>query len=523
MIKLKLGCLALTWLLVASVSRAEVLDWIAVNGELVDGSGTKARIASVGSIDGRLRVYEQGADLPAARHQIDAAGMVIAPGFIDMHTHARADLLSEDKNGVANYLTQGVTTLAIGNDGDGTPNIADRFALLAKGGTGTNVVQFVGHGSLRRQVVGNDNRLATEAELEEMERALEQAFAEGAAGLSLGLFYTPGNYAPTSEVVRLCTVAARWGRVCEAHIRSESSRGEGVFEAVEEMLEIARQSGVAIHFAHIKVLGKDVWGESDRVIKMISEAQAEGLRVTADQYPWIASSTQLKNAILSAEWLAGTRSAWRERLQDPENESAVLEDLQQGIARRGGGERLMLVSTGDRTIEGLMLSDVAKRWGVSAELAALTLLREAPPRVVSFNMSESDVENFMAQPWVATSSDGTDGHPRKYASFPRKYARYVVARQVLSLEAFVERSAALPARILGLSDRGVIASGNIADVIVFDPRRYKDTATFEQWDRLTPGLDWMFINGQPVIEHGRYLGALAGQNLALPAESGRVE
>jgi N-acyl-D-aspartate/D-glutamate deacylase len=170
-----------------------------------------------------------------------------------------------------------------------------------------------------------------------------------------------------------------------------------------------------------------------------------------------------------------------------------------------------------------MLSDVAKRWGVSPELAALKLLREAPPRVVSFNMSESDVENFMAQPWVATSSDGTDGHPRKYASFPRKYARYVVERQVLSLEAFVERSAALPARILGLIDRGVIASGNIADVIVFDPRRYKDTATFEQWDRLTPGLEWMFINGQPVIEHGRYPGALAGQNLALPAESGRVE
>jgi N-acyl-D-aspartate/D-glutamate deacylase len=289
------------------------------------------------------------------------------------------------------------------------------------------------------------------------------------------------------------------------------------------MLEIARQSGVAIHFAHIKVLGKDVWGESDRVVKMISEAQAEGLRVTADQYPWIASSTQLKNAILSAEWLAGTRSAWRERLQDPANEGAVLEDLQQGIARRGGGERLMLVSTGDQSIEGLMLSDVAKRWGVSPELAALKLLREAPPRVVSFNMSESDVENFMAQPWVATSSDGTDGHPRKYASFPRKYARYVVERQVLSLEAFVERSAALPARILGLIDRGIIASGNIADVIVFDPRRYKDTATFEQWDRLTPGLEWMFINGQPVIEHGRYPGALAGQNLALPAESGRVE
>lgn len=510
-------------LLFTRVLQADVLDWLVVNGRLVDGTGAAERIASVGAVNGRLRVFEHGVDLPAARHKIDAAGMVIAPGFIDMHTHARADLLSKDKNAVSNYLTQGVTTLAIGNDGDGTPNIADRFALLAEGGTGTNVVQFVGHGSLRRQVVGNDNRLATEAELVAMEQALEQSFAEGAAGLSLGLFYTPGNYAPTSEVVRLCKVAARWGRICEAHIRSESSRGEGVFAAVEEMLEIARQSGVAIHFAHIKVLGKDVWGESDRVINMISKAQAEGLHVTADQYPWIASSTQLKNAILSAQWLEGTRSAWRERLQDPANESAVLEDLRQGIARRGGGERLMLVSTGDQTIEGLMLSEVAERWSVSPEFAALKLLREAPPRVVSFNMNESDVENFMAEPWVATSSDGTDGHPRKYASFPRKYARYVLERQVLTLEQFVERSSALPARILGLIDRGVIASGNTADVIVFDPRRYKDAATFEQWDRLTPGVEWMFINGKPVIEHGRYLGALVGQNLALPANSARVD
>jgi N-acyl-D-aspartate/D-glutamate deacylase len=138
-------------------------------------------------------------------------------------------------------------------------------------------------------------------------------------------------------------------------------------------------------------------------------------------------------------------------------------------------------------------------------------------------MNESDVENFMAEPWVATSSDGTDGHPRKYASFPRKYARYVLERQVLTLEQFVERSSALPARILGLIDRGVIASGNTADVIVFDPRRYKDAATFEQWDRLTPGVEWMFINGKPVIEHGRYLGALVGQNLALPANSARVD
>lgn len=519
---LKILVAGLSALPLISVS-AETLDWLLVNGRVVDGTGVDERSGAVGSIDGRLRLFATSQALPDAKRVIDVGGLVVAPGFIDPHTHARADLLSDDKNHVLNYLTQGVTTLAIGNDGDGTPNIQQRFARLAEKGTGTHVVQFVGHGALRRAVVGNENRNATVEELEAMAKLLGEALEQGAAGLSLGLFYTPGNYAPTSEIVRLCQVVAAWERICEGHIRSESSRGEGVFAAMEEMITIGKESGAAMHIAHIKVLGKDVWGGSGRVIELIEQAQEAGVTITADQYPWIASSTQLKNAILSAKWLAGSRSAWRDRLSNDGNEDVVIADLESGIARRGGGERLMLVATGDPAIEGLRLNEVAQKWQMTEAQAALKLLQEAPPRVVSFNMSESDISNFMSQPWVATSSDGTDGHPRKYGSFPRKYSQYVREQKVLSLAEFVQRSSALSAQILGLKDRGILKDGWVSDVVVFDPESYRDVATFQAWNQLTPGVQWLFLAGKPVIERGRYDGALVGQNLALPKVSDRVQ
>ncbi|MDG0980001.1 MAG: hypothetical protein P8O79_09730 [Halieaceae bacterium] len=523
----KIRCLLGAFFFVSSVwpwtLYASSLDWLLINGRVVDGTGASEQALAVGSIDGRLQLYQSDAPLPSAKRVIDVSGLVVAPGFIDPHTHARADLLSDHKNAVVNYLTQGVTTLAIGNDGDGTPEIQQRFERLEQKGTGTNVVQFVGHGSLRRAVIGNEDREATATELDAMERSLHVAFEQGAAGLSLGLFYTPGNYAPTSEIVRLCRVVAEWGRVCEGHIRSESSRGAGVYAAIEEMIAIGEQSGAAMHIAHIKVLGKDVWGGSERVIELIERAQEAGVSITADQYPWIASSTQLKNAILSAEWLAGSRSVWRDRLLDDRNKQAVISDLEQGISRRGGGDRLMLVATGDPGIEGLRLNQVAAKWRVTEAQAALKLLQDAPPRVVSFNMSEPDIANFMKRPWVATSSDGTDGHPRKYASFPRKYHQYVVAQKLLSLPEFVRSSTALAAQILGLSDRGVLKNGFVSDVVVFNPESYRDAANFQNWDQLTSGVDWLFIAGNPVIERGHYEGALHGQNLALPKVSVRVK
>ena len=516
MIKSWRSLLIAPWLIVSGLTQAaDRLDWLIENGLLVDGTGAPPREASIGSLQGKLVVFTANESKPVATRVIDAKGYIVAPGFIDLHTHARADLLSTNDNAVLNYLTQGVTTLVIGNDGDGTPHIEERFRALEQNQVGVNVVQFVGHGALRRQHVGNDNRLATEDELRSMEAALERALQEGAAGLSLGLFYVPGSYAPTSEVIRLCRVAARHGKPCEAHIRSESARGAGVLTAIDEMITIGRESGAAIHIGHIKVLGRSVWGQSTEVIARIEAARTEGLSITADQYPWTASSTQLKNAILPAHWLAGARSEWRDRLLDPANKEAVLTDLAVGIERRGGGSALMLVATDNSDYEGRRLNEVAAMMSLSEPEAALRLLQDAPPRVVSFNMDEADIEAFMKQPWVATSSDGTDGHPRKYASFPRKYAYYVQQRKALTLPEFIHRSTLLPAQILGLSDRGSIVNGAIADVIVIDPNRYRDAASYQDWQQLTPGVEWLFIGGEPVISQGRYDGAVIGRNLLL--------
>jgi N-acyl-D-amino-acid deacylase len=516
MIKSWRSLLIAPWLIVSGLTQAaDRLDWLIENGLLVDGTGAPPREASIGSLKGKLVVFAANESKPVATRVIDAKGYIVAPGFIDLHTHARADLLSTNDNAVLNYLTQGVTTLVIGNDGDGTPHIEERFRALEQNQVGVNVVQFVGHGALRRQHVGNDNRLATEDELRSMEAALERALQEGAAGLSLGLFYVPGSYAPTSEVIRLCRVAARHGKPCEAHIRSESARGAGVLTAIDEMITIGRESGAAIHIGHIKVLGRSVWGQSTEVIARIEAARTEGLSITADQYPWTASSTQLKNAILPAHWLAGARSEWRDRLLDPANKEAVLTDLAVGIERRGGGSALMLVATDNSDYEGRRLNEVAAMMSLSEPEAALRLLQDAPPRVVSFNMDEADIEAFMKQPWVATSSDGTDGHPRKYASFPRKYAYYVQQRKALTLPEFIHRSTLLPAQILGLSDRGSIVNGAIADVIVIDPNRYRDAASYQDWQQLTPGVEWLFIGGEPVILQGRYDGAVIGRNLLL--------
>jgi len=516
MIKIWRSLLIVPWLILSGLTQAaDRLDWLIETGLLVDGTGAPPRAASIGSLKGKLVVFAANESKPVATRVIDAKGYIVAPGFIDLHTHARADLLSTNDNAVLNYLTQGVTTLVIGNDGDGTPHIEERFRALEQNQVGVNVVQFVGHGALRRQHVGNDNRLATEDELRSMEAALERALQEGAAGLSLGLFYVPGSYAPTSEVIRLCRVAARHGKPCETHIRSESARGAGVLTAIDEMITIGRESGAAIHIGHIKVLGRSVWGQSTEVIARIEAARTEGLSITADQYPWTASSTQLKNAILPAHWLAGARSEWRDRLLDPANKEAVLTDLAVGIERRGGGSALMLVATDNSDYEGRRLNEVAAMISLSEPEAALRLLQDAPPRVVSFNMDEADIEAFMKQPWVATSSDGTDGHPRKYASFPRKYAYYVQQRKALTLPEFIHRSTLLPAQILGLSDRGSIVNGAIADVIVIDPNRYRDAASYQDWQQLTPGVEWLFIGGEPVISQGRYDGAVIGRNLLL--------
>ena len=488
------------------------LDLLFKGGLIVDGTGAPPYMGDVGIRQGRLVMLAEGHNAPA-EEVVGINGKVIAPGFIDIHTHARADLVSPDKALMANYLTQGVSTVIIGNDGDGATRIQKRFDTIFAHGAGTNVAQLVGHASLRRRVMDDTGRPATPSEIDEMKSILAGALNEGAMGLSTGLFYADGTYATTEEVIELAKVAAAAGAIYESHIRAESSRGVGVHKAVDEVIEIARAAEIAAHIAHIKVLGKGVWGESGSIVEKIAAARSEGLVITADQYPWVASSTQLKSAVVSKEYQLGGIEALRVRLSDGDKRKTLLEDIAVNIDRRGGPNSLLLVETEDPQWSGLRLDAIAAALKVEPAEAAARLITEGQARVVSFNMTESDIKTFMREPWVATSSDGTDGHPRKFGSFPRKYSAYVRDGDTLSLAHFVRASSGLPSDILGLPDRGYLETGMIADVVVLDPRRYQENASFAQWDRLSSGVDHLLVNGGFAIKEGVVTQARLGQPL----------
>ena len=477
------------------------LDLLFKDGLIVDGTGAPPYVGDVGIRDGRLMILPEG-HAAKAEAIIEITGKVIAPGFIDIHTHARADLVSPDSALMANYLTQGVSTVVIGNDGDGATRIKKRFDTIFEHGAGTNVAQLVGHASLRRRVMDDTGRPAKRGEIEAMKSILAGALEEGAMGLSTGLFYADGSYATTEEVIELAKVAAAAGAIYESHIRAESSRGVGVHRAVDEVIEIARGAGIPAHIAHIKVLGKGVWGESSNIVGKIVAARADGLAITADQYPWVASSTQLKSAVVSKQYQLGGIEALRKRLSDSVKRRTLLEDIAINIDRRGGPNSLLLVETEDPQWSGLRLDAIAATLKVQPAEAAARLIAEGQARVVSFNMTEDDIKTFMKEPWVATSSDGTDGHPRKFGSFPRKYSAYVRDSDTLSLAEFIRASSGLPADILGLRDRGYLATGMIADVLVLDPKRYQENASFAEWDRLSSGVEHLLVNGRFAIKDG---------------------
>ena len=477
------------------------LDLLFKDGLIVDGTGAPPYVGDVGIRDGRLMMLPEG-HAEKAEATIEITGKVIAPGFIDIHTHARADLVSPDSALMANYLTQGVSTVVIGNDGDGATRIKKRFDTIFEHGAGTNVAQLVGHASLRRRVMDDTGRPAKRGEIEAMKSILAGALEEGAMGLSTGLFYADGSYATTEEVIELAKVAAAAGAIYESHIRAESSRGVGVHRAVDEVIEIARGAGIPAHIAHIKVLGKGVWGESSNIVDKIVAARADGLAITADQYPWVASSTQLKSAVVSKQYQLGGIEALRKRLSDSVKRRTLLEDIAINIDRRGGPNSLLLVETEDPQWSGLRLDAIAATLKVQPAEAAARLIAEGQARVVSFNMTEDDIKTFMKEPWVATSSDGTDGHPRKFGSFPRKYSAYVRDSDTLSLAEFIRASSGLPADILGLRDRGYLATGMIADVLVLDPKRYQENASFAEWDRLSSGVEHLLVNGRFAIKDG---------------------
>jgi N-acyl-D-aspartate/D-glutamate deacylase len=447
-----------------------------------------------------------------ATRTIDAHGMIVAPGFIDPHTHMGGDLASADprRRLIPMFLMQGVTTAFIGNDGGGAIDVAKVLNGAKAKAVGINYATYTGFGTIRSAVVGADKRDPMSGELARMKTMVATAMCQGALGLSTGLFYAPQSFSKTDEVVALSAEAAKYGGYYDSHIRDESSYNIGLLAAIDEAIQIARDAHIPVHISHIKALGVDLQGKAPEVIAHIEAARAAGLDITASQYPWSASGTSLVASLIPLWAQDGGRAALLKRFDDPSLATKLHADIAENMRRRGGADSLLIVEGKYRNQR---LSAVAKAMGVDPIAAAIAAIRLGDAGTVSFNQSEADIAAFMRQPWVMTDSDASGGHPRMYATFARKYAKYVVADHVLTLREFIERSSSVTADWFHLTGRGHLKAGAFADVVVFDPKSYAPRATYEAPTLLAAGVQTVLVNGVPAVDAGKMTGRAAGRAL----------
>jgi N-acyl-D-amino-acid deacylase len=501
-------------------------DVLIRNGRVMDGSGNPWRRADVGIRGDRIAAVGRLGDTSAAL-TIDAADRLVTPGFIDVHSHASEGLSRPELRQAQPILAQGVTTVVVNPDGGGPVDLLAQRLELEKGGVGPNVALLIGHGSVRRAVIGGANRAPSGEELDRMRAIVRRGMEHGAFGLSSGLFYTPGSYATTEEVIALARVAAEAGGVYTSHIRDEGNYGEGVVAAVQEVIRIAEEASTVGIVSHMKALGPDNWGLSMAATMRIEEARARGTQVFADQYPYEASSTNLRAALLPG----GVELPPAEKLMQPRESltpaehkarEALEATVRENIRRRGGPASLQIAFYApDRSLQGKNLKQISEARGVAPEIAAIDLMARGSASIVSFNMSEADIRHIMTKPYTMVSSDGGlvamgsgQPHPRNYGAFARRLAVYVRERQVTGVEDAIRAMTSLPAMVFGMSDRGVIREGAAADVVVFDPAAVRDLATYTEPHQLAVGMSWVLVNGAPVVQDGRFTAALPGKVLS---------
>jgi len=495
-------------------------DVLLRNGRILDGMGNPWFRGDVAMSDGRIVAVGDLEDAQA-REEIDVTGLYVAPGFIDTHTHAGGGLATAELSHARPLLAQGLTTILANPDGRSPLDLAAQREQLLEDGLGVNVGQMVGHGSLRQEVIGMEDRLATTEELEEMKVLLRRGLEEGAWGFSAGPFYTPGSYSDTREHVELGKVAAEFGVPYQSHVRDEADYSVGVIAAVEEVITVAREAGIPGVFTHAKVLGPNVWGFSQAIVHRIERARAEGVEVWADQYPYPASATGLSAALLPRWAQVGGQDSLTARLNDPETLERIRAEMVENLARRGGADRIQFRRyRQDPSIEGRLLSEVALERGLDPIDLSIEFFKVASPSIVSFNMHEKDIETFMRQPWTMTSSDGDlvpwmEGvpHPRSYGAFSRKIRHYALDLGVVDLPFAIRSMTSLPAAVYRMPDRGILKEGMAADVVVFDLESLRDTATFTEPHQLAQGMVHVYVNGVAAMKDGEFTGVLAGHVL----------
>ena len=506
-------------LLAAAPQRADTVDVLIRGGTVYDGTGGAAQRVDVGIRGDRITFMGNAAQARVtAGRTIDATGLIVAPGFIDPHTHSFEGLagLNEERRRNIGALMQGVTTVVTGADGRGPYEVTRVLGEAERLGIGTNTYAMVGFGTVRSKVMGSSSAPATPAQIEQMKALITQGMQEGAFGVGSGLFYAPQSYATTEEVIAVLMAAKPYGGVYDTHQRDESSYTIGLLNSVREAIRIGRETGLTTNLGHVKALGVDVWGKANDVIALMREARASGHMVVADQYPWTASGTGLGASLLPRWAEAGGRDSLLARIADPQLRTKMLEEMRDNLRRRGGDSTLLLTSgSGEaRQWVGKTLKQVAAEKKMGAVETALEIIeKHGGMSVASFNMNERDIETFMKDPFVMTSSDGSGGHPRMYGTYPRKIRRYVLDKPVITMQRMIQSASGQVAQVYGIAQRGVLRTGNFADVIVFDPRTIREEATYVEPEKLSTGMRWVFVNGQEAVADGKPTGKLAGRGL----------
>ncbi len=505
-------------------------DLVLRNARIVDGSGSPWYRGDVGIRGNTIARIAPSIDEPAAR-TIDVGGEVVAPGFIDIHTHAARGIFQIPT--ADNYVRQGVTTLIEGPDGSSPVPLAPFLAKLEALHKSVNAGAFIGQGSIRSAVVGEVNRTATTDELQKMRGLVEQGMKDGAFGLSTGLFYVPGTFTPTDEVVELAKVAGHFGGIHISHMRDETSR---VLDSVNETIAIGERGGLPTQVTHHKVIGRPNWGRSIETLRAVDTARARGVDATIDAYPYTASSTSIQGALFPAWAQEGGRKQVLARLIDPATRPKIKAEIVRVIRNeRGGGDPKNIVVANcdwDPSLAGRNLGEVTERRGLpptveNAADAAMWMVESGGCQGIFHAIGEEDLERILRHPATMIGSDGeiptfgkASPHPRSYGTFVRVLAIYARERQILTLADAVRKMTSFPAQRLGLLDRGLVRPGMKADLVVFDPARVRDMATFEKPHQYAEGISRVITNGQVVFEDGAMTAARPGAVLYGPGRSG---
>lgn len=524
------------------------LDLVIRNGKIMDGTGNPYFFGDIGVRDGKIVAVGELSDVLAGR-VIDASGKIVAPGFIDIHTHGEPALADANPalRAAPSDAYQGVTTVVVNQCGGSPLSIKDQITELMEKKTGLNVLTLVGHNTIRREVMGEDNkRPATEAEIEEMRALVRKGMEEGAFGLSVGLEYEPGKWSTTEEVIALVEEIVPFGGIFHNHPRSQGDfpkwywpsihdpHQPTLIDAVKEHLEIGEKTGATVVLSHIKARGRSFHGASEIVINLFNDARARGVSAYAELYPYNTSGSDGRDPVVPL-WLeeykrdnenyAGLLTRF---LQDPEKERDIRMDISHEINRRGGADVLTLVDHPDSELAGMTLREMAEMKGISDIDMAIELQMSGDHNILGgvsirgFSMSEKDVENYIKQPWTATGSDGRirveelddgSGHPRWYGTFPRMIRVYAIEREVITVEEAVRSMTSLPAQIYGIMDRGLIREGMNADIVVFDPERINDRADAFNPAKYSQGIDYLMVNGVLTVDGGNLTGELPGKVL----------